>query len=82
MSTAWREAASYLEPGVKIGSVALPRSIAMARALELSAQIYGKLRRHDDAKDCLNRAKAIRTTIEKPRPSSTVDEGMLAAEMR
>jgi hypothetical protein len=54
----------------------------MAEALELSAQIYSKLRRHTDAKDCLNRARAIRAVIENPQPSNTVDIGVLAAEMR
>jgi hypothetical protein len=54
----------------------------MVEALELSAQIYGKLRRHDDAKDCLNRARVIRAVIENPQRSSTVDVGVLAAEMR
>ena len=54
----------------------------MVEALELSAQIYGKLSRRDDAKDCLSRVKAMRAMIESPRPSSTVDVGALAAEMR
>jgi hypothetical protein len=78
----WREAIRYLELGVKIESDVIPQSSAMAEALELSAQIYTKLRRHNDAKDCLNRARAIRAVIENPRPSNTVDIGVLAAEMR
>jgi tetratricopeptide (TPR) repeat protein len=78
----WHEAALYVERGVKIESAVIPRSSAMAEALELSAQIYGKLRRRDDAKDCLSRAKAMRAVIESPPPSSTVDVGALAAEMR
>jgi hypothetical protein len=78
----WGEAVLYLERGVKIARAVIPQSRVMAEALELSAQIYGKLSRHDDAKNCLNRAKALRATIEKPRPSSTVDVGVLAAEMR
>ena len=78
----WREAVLYLKRGVKIESDVIPQSSAMAEALELSAQIYGKLRRHDDAKDCLNRANAIRATIENLRPSGTVDVGALAAEMQ
>ena len=78
----WREAIRYLELGVKIESDVIPQSSAMAEALELSAQIYSKLRRHNDAKDCLNRARAIRAVIENPRPSNTVDIGVLAAEMR
>jgi tetratricopeptide (TPR) repeat protein len=78
----WREAARYLERGLKIESDVIPQSSAIAEALELSAQIYGKLRRHDDAKDCLNRARAIRAAIENPQAGSTVDVGVLAAEMR
>jgi tetratricopeptide (TPR) repeat protein len=78
----WREAARYLERGVKIESDVIPQSNAMAEAFELSAQIYGKLRRRDEAKDCLNRARAIRAVIENPQLSSTVDVGVLAAEMR
>jgi tetratricopeptide (TPR) repeat protein len=78
----WREATLYVERGVKIESDVIPRSFAMAEALELSAQIYGKLSRRDEAKDCLTRARAIRAVIENPQPSSTVDVGVLAAEMR
>jgi hypothetical protein len=78
----WYEAARYVERGVKIESDVIPRSSAMVEALELSAQIYGKLSRRDDAKDCLSRVKAMRAMIESPRPSSTVDVGALAAEMR
>jgi tetratricopeptide (TPR) repeat protein len=78
----WREAIGYLERGVKIENDVIPQSSAMVEALELSAQIYGKLRRHDDAKDCLNRARVIRAVIENPQRSSTVDVGVLAAEMR
>jgi tetratricopeptide (TPR) repeat protein len=78
----WQESVRYLDQGVKIENAVMPKSSAMVEALELSAQIYGKLGRHDDAKDCLNRAKAMRATIETPRPSSTVDVEVLAAEMR
>jgi tetratricopeptide (TPR) repeat protein len=78
----WSEAARYVERGVKIENDVIPRSSAMAEALELSAQIYGKLSRRDDAKDCLSRAKAMRAMFESPRPSSTIDIGALAAEMR
>ena len=78
----WQESVRYLDQGVKIENAVMPKSSAMVEALELSAQIYGKLSRHDDAKDCLNRAKAMRATIETPRPSSTVDVEVLAAEMR
>jgi tetratricopeptide (TPR) repeat protein len=78
----WSEAVRYLELGVKIESDVIPQSGAMAEALELSAQIYGKLRRRDAAKDCLNHARAIRAVIENPQASSTVDVGVLAAKMR
>jgi tetratricopeptide (TPR) repeat protein len=78
----WQESVRYLDQGVKIENAVMPKSSAMVEALELSAQIYRKLSRHDDAKDCLNRANAMRATIETPRPSSTVDVEVLAAEMR
>jgi tetratricopeptide (TPR) repeat protein len=78
----WREAAGYLERGVKIESEVMPQSGALAEALELSAQVYDKLSRQDAAQDCLNRAKGIRAVLEKARPSNTVDVEALAAEMR
>jgi tetratricopeptide (TPR) repeat protein len=78
----WREAADYLERGVKIESEVMPQSGALAEALELSARVYAKLKRNDDAKGCLDRAKGIRAALEKPQPSNTVDVAALAAEMR
>ena len=78
----WSDAADYLERSVKIESDVIPQSAPLAEALELSAQVYGKLGRHDDAKDYLNRAKTIRATIEEPRQSNTVDVEALAGEKR
>jgi tetratricopeptide (TPR) repeat protein len=78
----WHKAASYLERGMKIQSETIPQSGALAEALEASAQVYRKLSRPEEAKDCQNRAKAIRAVIEKPHQSDTVDVGALAAEMR
>jgi tetratricopeptide (TPR) repeat protein len=78
----WHKAASYLERGMKIQNETIPQSGALAEALEASAQVYRKLSRSDDAKDCQNRAKAIRAALEKPQQTDTVDVGALAAEMR
>jgi tetratricopeptide (TPR) repeat protein len=78
----WNEAARYVERGVKIESDVMPQSTLTVEALELSAQIYGKLGRHEAAKDCLNRAKTLRAAFDKPQASSTVDVQTLAAEMR
>jgi tetratricopeptide (TPR) repeat protein len=78
----WHAAATYLERGMKIQSAAMPQGGALADALETSAQVYRKLSRRDDAKDCQNRAKAIRAVLENPRQSHTIDVGALAAEMR
>jgi tetratricopeptide (TPR) repeat protein len=78
----WHKAAIYLERGVKIQSQVIPQSGALAEALESSAQVYRKLSRHDEAKNCRNRAKAIRAALPKPSQPDTVDIGALAAEMR
>ncbi len=78
----WQNAVDYLERGLKIESDAIPQSGALVDTLEVTAQVYGKLGRRDDAKNCRNRAKALRGVLDKPGQPNTVDVAALAAEMR